>query len=117
MALVHYVHVAHFIPEDGFVRFQDNIPVSSRPLNMGVVEMLLRKHLGEVASTKNFPDEFGLSVFPDRIVFDKLGSPRAVLHFAADYAELERATILDLGSFTLLTPAQLRQDAAFNPAP
>jgi hypothetical protein len=114
MALVHYLYIGHFIPEEGFVRIQDHRLVAARPLNMEVVDTLLRKYLGEKASTETLAEEWGMSIFPDYIVC-YAWSPRPALEFAADYAEQQGATIVNMGSFLLMTPEQLRQAAAFNP--
>ncbi len=114
MALVHYLYIGHFIPEEGFVRIQDHRLVATRPLNMEVVAMLLSKYLGDRASPETLAEEWGMSIFPDYIVC-YVWSPRAALEFAADYAEQQGATIVNMGSFLLMTPEQLRQSAAFNP--
>ena len=112
MALVHYLYIGHFIPEQGYVRFQDHKPAVTRPINLSTVTRLLRSSLGDSANPKELPDRWGMSIFPDYIVCDHLGSPPEALRFAADYAQQEEATIIDQGSFSLITPDQLRQSAA-----
>jgi hypothetical protein len=111
MALVHYLYIGHFIPEQGFVRFQDHKPAVTRPINMPTVVRLLRNYLGNTANPDELPDDWAISILPNYIVCDYLGSPPAALRFAADYAQQERGTIIDMGSFALMTPEQLRQSA------
>lgn len=113
MALVHYLYIGHFIPEDGLVRIQDHRFVAARPLDMNVVSILLSKYLGDKASPETLPEEWGMSIFPDYIVC-YAGSPQAALEFVADYAEQQGATIVNMGSFLLMTPEQLRHSAGFN---
>jgi hypothetical protein len=115
MALVHYLYVGHFIPEGGLVRYREHRPCTTRPLNTELVTGLLRKYLGDQAAPETLPEEWGMSIFPDYIVC-YVWSPRAALQFAADYADQEGATIVDMGSFSLMTPAQLRQSATCKPA-
>jgi len=115
MALVHYLYVGHFIPEEGFVRIKDHRIVARRPLNVEVVAKLLRKYPGDTASPEALPEEWGMSVLPDYLVC-YVWSPRDALEFAADYAEQEGAIIVNMGSFLLMTPDQLRQWAAFSAA-
>ena len=52
MALVHYLYIGHFIPEEGFVRIQDHRLVAAQPLNMEMVDMLLSKYLGHRPSSE-----------------------------------------------------------------
>ncbi|HEV3444360.1 MAG TPA: hypothetical protein VG099_06940 [Gemmataceae bacterium] len=113
MALIHYLYIGHFIPEGGLVRFQDHRPVATRPINLETVSRLLNKWLGETPSPEKLAKEWGMSIFPDYIVCHYSGPPLA-LEIAAEYAECEGAIILDLGSFSLLTPEELRQSAALN---
>jgi|SRR5581483_5745673 len=112
MALVHYLYVGHFIPEQGYVRFEDHQPVVSRPINRPAAVKLLRNYLGDAANPDQLPEHWAMSIMPDYVVCDHLGSPPAALQFAADYAQQEGATIIDMGSFSLMTPEQLRQSAA-----
>jgi hypothetical protein len=112
MALVHYLYIGHFIPEEGYVRFQGHKPVVTCPINMPTVARLLKNYLGDSANPEALPDHWAMSILPDYIVCDHLGSPAAALRFAADYAQQEGATIIDMGSFSLMTPEQLRQSAA-----
>lgn len=109
MALVHYLYIGHFIPEQGYVRFQDHKPAVARPLEMPAVLRLLRKHLGDSANPEQLPDDWAMSILPEYIVCNYYGSAASALRFAADYAQQEGATILDVGSFSLMTPEQLRQ--------
>ncbi len=111
MALVHYLYIGHFIPEEGYVRFQDHKPAVTRPIDMQTVTKLLKSYLGPTANVKELPDRWAMSILPDYIVCNYLGSPAEALRFVADYAQQEGATILDMGSFSLLTPEQLRQSA------
>ncbi len=111
MALVHYLYVGHFIPEGGLVRMKDHRPFAARPINQGVVNVLLRKYLGDAASPERLPEEWGISIFPDYLVC-YAWSPPTALQFAADYAEQEGALIVDMGSFSLVAPKQLRQVAS-----
>src|ERR1700681_1289573 len=98
MALVHYLYVGHFVPEEGFVRcFEGCQLFAARPVNMATVTLLLRKSLGPAATPADIPKEWGMSIMPDHIVCYPYGSPRVALDFAADYAEHEKATIVDMG--------------------
>jgi hypothetical protein len=115
VALIHYLYIGHFIPEDGLVRFQDHRPYAACPINIEAVARLLKKHLGETAAANDLPERWGISILPEYIVCN-VGAPRPALEFAAEYAEREQAIILDLGSYSLMTPEQLRQSAALNPA-
>lgn len=112
MALVHYLYIGHFIPEQEYVRFQDHKPAVTRPLDMPTVLRLLRKYLGDRANCEELPDDWAMSILPEYIVCNHYGSAAPALQFAADYAQQEGATILDLGSFSLMTPEQLRQSVA-----
>src|SRR5437870_2423542 len=98
MALVHYLYIGHFIPEQGYVRFQDHKPAVTRPIDLLTVARLLRKYLGDTANSEKLPDHWAMSILPDYIVADHLGSPAAALQFAADYAQEAGATIIDMGS-------------------
>jgi hypothetical protein len=111
MALVHYLYIGHFIPEQGYVRFQGHKPAVMRPINKPTVDGLLKKYLGESANLDALPEQWAMSILPDYVVCDRLASPAAALSFAADYASQEGATILDMGAFSLMTPEQLRQSA------
>lgn len=115
MALVHYLYVGHFIPEDGYVRYQGHEPVVTRAIDMATVNSLLKKNLGDVASSKDIPDLWAMSILPGYIVCDLFGSPAAALVFAAEYAERTGALMLNLCSFSLITPAQVRGSAATMP--
>jgi hypothetical protein len=108
------LYVGHFVPDDGLVRFQDHRPFATRPINVEKVARLLKNYLGEAASPDNLPEGWGMSILPEYIIC-YVNSPRPALEFAAEYAEREGATILDLGSFSLLTSEQLRQSATLNP--
>jgi hypothetical protein len=102
MALAHLLYAGHFVPEGDYVRFDGHAPVVSRPINTDTVRELVAKHAGEGASL----DE--LQVLPDYLVCG-FGSPTPALLVVAEYAEREGATLLDLGSFRVLTPEQVRQ--------
>ena len=91
MALVHYLYIGHFIPEQGYVRFQGHMPNTTRPINMPTVDGLLKKYLGESANLDTLPEEWAMSILPDYIVCNRHGSPAAALNFAADYASQEGA--------------------------
>ena len=112
MALIHYLYIGHFIPEQGFVRFQDHKPAVTRPIEMPTVVRLLRKYLGDSANPEELPDDWAMSILPDYIVCDHLGSSAKALQLVAEYAQQEGATILDQGSFSLMTPEELRQSIA-----
>ena len=112
MALVHHLYIGHFIPEQGYVRFQAHQPAVTHPIDVLAVRKLLRNYLGDNASPSTLPDQWAMSILPDYIVCDHYGSPAAALQFAADYARQEGATIIDMGSFSLIPPEQLRSEAA-----
>jgi hypothetical protein len=114
MAMVHYLYVGHFVPEDGYVRFQGHEPTVARPINMQSVAALLSRYLGEAVGLEDIPARWGMSILPSRIVCDLIHSPAEALRFAADYAEQEGALLLDQGAFSLLTPEQVRQSATVN---
>jgi hypothetical protein len=116
MALVHYLYVGHFIPEQGYVRFQGHKPAVTRPVDRTTVTALLKHYLGETATPDELPDRWAMSILPEYIVCVLLGSPAEALRFAADYAERTGAILLNLGSFSLMTPAQVRESANFKTA-
>jgi hypothetical protein len=116
MALVHYLYIGHFIPEQGYVRFQGHKPVVTRPIDMAAVTALLKKYLGDTITPNELPDLWATSVLPDYIVCDLLGSPAEALRFAAEYAEQTGGVLLNLGSFSLMTPAQVRESATVRTA-
>jgi hypothetical protein len=111
MALIHYLYIGHFIPEEGYVRFQGNRPVVTRPIDMTAVSALLQSYHQEGAASDEVPNVWAMSIWPDYIVCDQFGSAAEALKFAADYAEQTGATVLNLGSFSLMTSAQLRESA------
>jgi hypothetical protein len=111
MSLVHHLYIGHFIPEQGYVRFQGHEPAVTRPVDRTTVTALLKHYLGESATPGELPDLWAMSILSDYIVCDLLGSPAEALRFAADYAEQTGAVLFNQGSFSLLTPAQLRQEA------
>ncbi|MGH7225090.1 MAG: hypothetical protein ACRELF_17855 [Gemmataceae bacterium] len=112
MALIPYLYIGHFIAERSYVRFQDHKPAVTRPLEMPTVLRLLRKYLGDSANPEELPDDWAMSILLEDIVCNHYGSAAPALRLAADYAQQEGATILDLGSFSLMTPEQLRQSVA-----
>lgn len=116
MAMIHYLYIGHFIPEEGFARFKDNQPIAAHPINKVAAAGLLMKYLGNAASLEAIPEEWAMSVLTDYLVC-VLGSPSPALEFAAEYAEHEGAMIVDMGSFSLMTPDQLRQWAGLNANP
>jgi hypothetical protein len=116
MALVHYLYIGHFIPEQGYVRFQGHKPAVTRPVDRATVTALLKQYLGETATPNELPDVWAMSILPDYIVCDLLGSPAETLRFVAEYAEETGAVILNQGSFSLMTPAQVRESATIRMA-
>ncbi len=108
MALVHHLYTGHFVPEQGYVRFQGHQPVVTRPINMATVGRLLKSYLGGSATPDALPEQWAMSILPDYIVCDRNAPPEA-LRFVADYAQQQGATLLDLGSFSLVAPEQLRE--------
>lgn len=108
MALVHYLYIGHFIPDQGYVLFRNHKPVVTGPVNRLTAVRLLKNSLGDAANLDQLSDDWAMSILPEYIVCDQLGSPPAALRFAADYAQQEGATIVDMGSFCLLSPEQLR---------
>ena len=68
MALIHYLYIGHFIPDQGYVRFQDYTPAVSRPINMPAVVGLLRNYLGDTSAPAELPDHWAMSILPDYIV-------------------------------------------------
>ncbi len=117
MALVHYLYVGHFIPEQGYVRFQGHKPAVTRPIDRTTVTALLKQYLEESARPDKLPAIWGMSILPDYIVCDLLGSPAEALRFVAEYAEQTGAILLNVGSFSLMTPAQVRESAIIKTAP
>ena len=111
MALIHYLYIGHFIPEEGYIRFLDNKPAVTRPIDMSRLTVLLRNYLGANVTPDDLPATWAMSILPEYIVCNYYGSPIEALRFVADYAQQEGAMILDQGSFTLLTPDQVRQSA------
>lgn len=116
MALVHYLYIGHFVPEKGYVRFQGHKPVVTRPIDPAMAATLLKKYLGDIPTPQELSDLWAMSILPDYMVCDFLGSPAETLRFAADYAEQTGATILNLGAFSPMTPAQVRESASVRPA-
>lgn len=112
MALVHYLYVGHFIPEKGYVRFQGHLPAVTRPIETSEVNRLLRNYLGDTATIGELPEHWAMSIVPDYIVCNQHGAPPPALRFLADYAQQAGAIIIDMGSFSLLTPEQVRQSAS-----
>jgi hypothetical protein len=108
MAMIHYLYTGHFIPHEGFVRFDANQFVADRTIDSKVVANLLKKYLGDAASPESLPEHWGMSILPDHIVCFE-SSPRPALEFIADYAQETEAMIVDMGSFSLKTPDQLRE--------
>ena len=105
MALVHYLYVGHFVPEMGYVKCNGHSFVTERPIDTEAVAALLK-------NKDAFPAEWGMSLLENYIVCDYYGAPPDALQFVADYAEQQGATIVDLGSFTLVAPARLRETVA-----
>jgi hypothetical protein len=116
MALVHHLYVGHFIPEQGYVRFEGHKPAVARPIDMLTVRALLKSYLGDTIPANEAPSAWAMSILPDYIICDHFGSPAEALRYCADYAERSGAVMLDLGSFSLLTPAQVRKSAAVRTA-
>jgi hypothetical protein len=108
MALIHYLYVGHFVPHDGFIRFHEGRPECEKPLDMVVLSELLQKHFGEGAKFNNISPEWGMSITLEYIVCNRDGSNQ-VLDLIADYAKLQAAQIVDMGSFMLLNPEDLRR--------
>ena len=111
MSLVHYLYVGHFIPEKGYIRFQGHNPAIARCIDRATATVLLKKYLGDRADLNALPNLWGTTILPDSIVCAYLGSPAEALRFAADYAEQTGAILLNFGSFSLLTPTQVREYA------
>lgn len=114
MSLVHNLYVGHFIPEKGYVRFQGHKPAVTRCIDRATATALLKKYLGDRIDLEELSSLWGMSIlpdYPDYIVCDYLGSPAEALRFAADYAEQTGAILLNLGSFSLMNPAQVRESA------
>jgi hypothetical protein len=112
MALIHYLYVGHFVPDDSFVRFQEMRPVAERPINMATVHMLIRRYTGSDVPLESLPEEWAMTIGTDYIVCNRNGSSLAALGLAADYAMLERAYIVDLGCYQLVDPKQLKDEVA-----
>lgn len=108
MALAHLLYAGHFVPEGDYVRFDGHAPVVSLPINTDTVRELVAKYAGEAAPFDELPERWALSVLPDYLVCG-FGSPTPALLLVAEYAEREGAVLLDLGSFRVLTPEQVRQ--------
>jgi hypothetical protein len=111
MAMVHFLYVGHFVPDDGFVRFQQMRPVVGRPLDPAMLSNLLRQYLGS-DSVDAIPADWEMSVSPEYIVCNRYGACSRALQFVAEYARRELASIVDLGSFTLISPEELSAEAA-----
>lgn len=112
MSLVHHLYVGHFIPEEGYVRFQGHKPAVTRCIDRALAGALVKKYLGEGVDLKELSTLWAMSILPDYIVCDYLDSPAEALRFAADYAEQTGAILLNLGTFSSLTPTQVREAAA-----
>ena len=110
MAMIHYLYVGHFIPDDGFVRFEQMRPVAGRPLNTAALSDLLCQYIGN-GNVDAIPTDWELSVTPGYIVCNRYGACSRALQFVADYAGREQASIVDLGSFTLVSPEELTAEA------
>jgi hypothetical protein len=106
MALIHCLCIGHFVLDDGFVRYEQMHPVCDRPLDLAALSDLLRQYLGS-GSLDAIPAEWRMSVTPEYILCDRYGACSRALWFVADYARRERASIVDLGSFTLVSPDEL----------
>ena len=78
---------------------------------MSTVRRLLKTYLSGSPSPDSLPEEWGMSILPDYIVCFR-NSPPEALRFLADYAQQQGATLLDMGSFSLLAAEQLRQPGA-----
>lgn len=111
MAMIHYLYVGHFIPDDGFVRFEQMRPVAGQPLDRAAMSDLLRQFLGS-GSVDAIPANWEISITPEYLVCNRYGACSRALQFVADYARRERASIVDLGSFTLVDPEELTAEAA-----
>jgi hypothetical protein len=110
MALIHYLCIGHFVPDDGFVRYEQMRPVCDRPLDLAALSDLLGRYLGS-GSLDAIPAEWRMSVTPEYILCDRYGACSRALRFVAEYARREQATIVDLGSFTLVSPDDVTAEA------
>lgn len=111
MALVHYLYIGHFIPERGYIRFQGDQPVVTHGIDRTTADALLKKYLGERINLDELPNIWSMSILPDYLVCDYLNAPSDALRFAADYAEQTGAVLLNLGSFSVMNPMQVREIA------
>ena len=105
---MHFLMVGHFVPEDGYVRFQGFSPETTRPLDRNLLLRICQKY-GDIADLSVLPDEWHMTIQDGRITCDLLASSVAEMAVAADYAEQAGAVIVNLGQFSTMTVPELRR--------
>ena len=85
MALVHYLYIGHFIPEQGYVRFQDHKPAVTRPLESTPIHdfcaapttsqsLTSNEELFSYTSDSQFVTFINVALEQDRLRSDKIKS-------------------------------------------
>ncbi len=70
MALIHYLYIGHFIPEEGYIRFQNYKPAVTRPLDISKLTLLLRNYLGANVTPDDLPEAWVMSILPEYLICD-----------------------------------------------
>ena len=103
MSMVHNVYVGHFQLRDGFVVIHQGSFTCNNPIDCSIVEALLTQYS---VTRLELETEWGILISTDTMMGNRAGCVQA-LSFLADYARRSGASIVDMGSFMMLTPSEL----------